>query len=47
VFTEFNGLRIDDIVGYKYSVESVCFSLENGRLVRDVRKASEFSVTLP
>jgi hypothetical protein len=47
VFTEFNGLRIDDIVGYKYSVESVCLSLENGRLVRDVRKASEFSVTLP
>jgi hypothetical protein len=47
VFTEFNRLRIDDIVGYKYRVESVCLSLENGHLVRDVRKASDFSINLP
>jgi hypothetical protein len=44
VFTEFNGLAIDDIVAYKYVVDSVCLSLDSGRLVRDVRKRDEYEV---
>lgn len=44
VFREFNRLKIDDIVAYKYVVESVCLSLKNGKLVRDVRKRDEYEV---
>jgi hypothetical protein len=44
VFTEFNRLKIDDIVAYKYVVDSVCLSLDNGKLVRDVRKRDEYEV---
>jgi hypothetical protein len=44
VFTEFNRLKIDDIVAYKYLVESVCLSLKDGKLVRDVRKRNEYEV---
>jgi hypothetical protein len=35
VFTEFNRLRLEEIVGYKYVVESVCLTLEGGRLRQD------------
>ena len=44
VFTDFNRLKIDDIVAYKYVVESVCLSLEGGKLVRDVHKWNEYEV---
>ena len=44
VFTDFNRLKIDDIVAYKYVVDSVCLSLDKGRLVRDVRKRDEYEV---
>ena len=30
-------MKIDDIVSYTYTVDSVCLRLENGRLVRDVK----------
>jgi hypothetical protein len=42
VFTEFNRLKLDDIVGYKYVVDSVCLSLRDGALVRDVKNRAEF-----
>jgi hypothetical protein len=38
VFGQFNHLAMDDIVGYYYVVDSVCLSLRDGRLVRDVRR---------
>jgi hypothetical protein len=47
VFTDFNKLRIDDIVGYEYVVDSVCLSLKDGRLQRDVHKHSTFRIDLP
>jgi hypothetical protein len=46
VFTEFNRLRIDDIVAYKYVVESVCLSLDNGKLVRGVRKQNQYEARI-
>jgi len=46
IFTEFNRLKIDDIVAYKYVVESVCLSLDNGKLVRDVRKRNEYQANV-
>jgi hypothetical protein len=46
VFTDFNRLKIDDIVAYKYVVDSVCLSLNNGKLVRDVRKRNEYEVRI-
>jgi hypothetical protein len=46
VFTDFNDLRIDDIVAYKYVVESVCLTLKGGRLARDVYKRSAFRIDL-
>jgi hypothetical protein len=42
LFREFNRLRIEDIVAYKYVVESVCLTLRDGQLVRDVKKRDEF-----
>ena len=44
LFTEFNRLRIEDIVGYRYVVESVCLSLREGHLRRDVRKRTEVPI---
>ncbi len=44
MFADFNRLKIDDIVGYRYSVDSVCLSLDHGRLVRDVRKTTDFDI---
>ena len=47
VFPAFNALSMDDIVGYRYIVDSVCLDLKDGRLVRDVRKHSEFKIDVP
>jgi hypothetical protein len=47
LFTEFNRLRIEDIVGYRYVVESVCLSLRDGVLQRDVRKRTEVPIRVP
>ena len=41
MFGTFNRLSMNDIVGYRYVVESVCLHLQDGRLVRDVRKRTE------
>jgi hypothetical protein len=46
VFTAFNNLRIDDITAYKYVVDSVCLTLKDGKLNRDVRKQSAFRIDL-
>lgn len=46
VFREFNRLKIEDIVGYRYVVESVCLSLDEGRLKRDVRRRTEHEIEL-
>jgi hypothetical protein len=46
VFTDFNRLEINDIVAYKYVVDSACISLDNGKLVRDVRKRNEYEVRI-
>jgi hypothetical protein len=43
VFREFNRLNIDDIVAYRYVVDSVCLSLRDGALVRDVKKHTEYT----
>jgi hypothetical protein len=47
LFREFNRLRIEDIVGYRYVVESVCLSLRDGELQRDVRKRTEVPISVP
>ena len=47
LFTEFNNLRIDDIVGYRYIVESVCLTLRDGHLRRDVKKRTEVPIRVP
>lgn len=44
-FAAFNRLRIGDITGYVYRVDSVCLTLDHGRLKRDVRKS--WQVTIP
>lgn len=46
VFRQFNQLSIDDIVGYKYVVDSVCLDVDHGRLKRDVRKHTEFDISV-
>ncbi|MBR0903926.1 hypothetical protein [Bradyrhizobium liaoningense] len=40
LYSEFNKLRIDDIVAYHYVVDSVCLGLADGKLVRDASKAN-------
>jgi hypothetical protein len=47
LFTEFNNLSIDDIVGYKYVVESVCLGVKDGKLTRDVKKRWEHQINVP
>jgi hypothetical protein len=47
LFTEFNNLSIDDIVGYKYIVESVCLGVKDGKLTRDVKKRWEHQINVP
>jgi hypothetical protein len=44
IFGAFNRLSMNDIVGYRYSVESVCLSLRDGRLVRDVHKRTDYEI---
>jgi hypothetical protein len=46
VFTDFNNLQIDDIVAYEYVMDSVCLTLKDGRLDRDVHKRSTFRIDL-
>jgi len=44
MYPEFNKLRMDDIVAYHYMVDSVCLSLAEGKLVRDVRKRTDYRI---
>jgi len=44
MYPEFNKLRMDDIVAYHYVVDSVCLSLAEGKLVRDVRKRTDVRI---
>jgi hypothetical protein len=44
MFSAFNALSMADIVRYHYVVESVCLGLHDGRLVRDVRKRTDFPI---
>jgi hypothetical protein len=44
MYRAFNRLSMDDIVGYRYSVESVCLGLKDGKLTRDVRKRTDFEI---
>ena len=46
VFTDFNGLSIDDIVAYEYTLDSVCLTVKDGHLARDVHKHSVFRIDL-
>ena len=46
IFTGFNNLGIDDIVAYEYVLDSVCLTLKDGRLARDVHKHSTFRIDL-
>jgi hypothetical protein len=43
-YRDFNNISLSDIVRYKYVVDSVCLSLKDGILVRDVRKKSEYPI---
>jgi len=44
MFEPFNALTMNDIVRYHYIVDSVCLSLRNGHLVRDVRKTTDIPI---
>ena len=46
IFAELDRLRLEDIVGYTYVVESVCLTLRNGALVRDVKLRTEVQLDL-
>ena len=46
MFRDFNRLSMADIVRYHYVVDSVCLKLQNGALVRDVRKHSDYVVNV-
>ena len=41
-FSAFNAMKIDDIVSYIYTVDSVCLGLKDGRLVRNVKQHWEY-----
>ena len=43
-YQDFNHISVSDIVRYKYVVDSVCLSLKDGILVRDVQKRSEYPI---
>jgi len=43
-FTAFNAMKVDDIVSYTYSVDSVCLGLKDGRLVRNVKDHWEYRI---
>ena len=44
MYEAFNRLSMNDIVGYRYRVDSVCLGLADGKLTRDVRKTSEYDI---
>jgi hypothetical protein len=44
LYGEFNKLTMDDIVAYHYVVDSVCLGLAEGKLVRDVRKRTDYRI---
>ncbi|MCK1522592.1 MULTISPECIES: hypothetical protein [unclassified Bradyrhizobium] len=44
LYGEFNKLTMDDIVAYHYVVDSVCLGLVEGKLVRDVRKRTDYRI---
>jgi hypothetical protein len=44
VFRPFDGLAMSDIVGYRYEVDSVCLTVQDGKLQRDVRKHWEHRI---
>ena len=46
VFTDFNDLSIDDIVAYQYVLDSVCLTVKDGHLARDVHQHSVFRIDL-
>ena len=43
-YDDFNRIPVSDIVRYRYVVDSVCLSLKNGVLVRDIKKRSEYPI---
>ena len=43
-YREFNHISVRDIVRYRYVVDSVCLSLKDGVLARDVQKRSEYPI---
>ena len=43
-YAAFNSVNLNDIVAYTYVVDSVCLSLRNGRLFRDVREHWEHRI---
>ena len=43
-FSAFNAMKIDDIVSYIYTVDSVCLGLKDGRLVRNVKQHWEYRI---
>lgn len=44
MFGDFNRLSMNDIVGYRYRVDSVCLGLRDGVLTRDVHKRTDIPV---
>lgn len=44
MYPEFNKLTMNDIVAYHYTVDSVCLSLKEGQLARDVRKRTDYRI---
>ncbi|MGB8182756.1 MAG: hypothetical protein WCF13_10330 [Stellaceae bacterium] len=46
MFEPFNALTMNDIVRYHYVVDSVCLSLRDGHLVRDVRKTTDIPINV-
>lgn len=44
LYGEFNKLTMDDIIAYHYVVDSVCLGLVEGKLVRDVRKRTDYRI---
>lgn len=44
VFRSFNSLSMDEIVRYHYVVESVCLTLRDGHLARDVRMMTDHPI---
>lgn len=44
MYPAFNKLTMNDIVAYHYIVDSVCLSLKEGKLMRDVRKRTDYRI---